>query len=534
MPEQVRKELTPMPVSPSVSNSALSDRSWFGNTAAAFSELASSRQSNLWLALLLAIAIARFWISPLPSSFWVDEMGTAFVVQHGADDPTLKVAPQVPASIYYVLPAMAQKLFGFSEIAYRVPSLAALTLALLFIGLIAGRLIHPHAGWFAAFACLFLRDFNFQAADARPYALATCFTAASLYFLIRWLDRARWADALLFAIAAAFVWRIHLILWPVYVLFAVYAVARLARHDTSVRWWQAALIFGAIGACLVPIVFNALAIYRGAAAHVVVDEPNGGALTRALKLDLVFPILAAAALLARWLGWPRPSKTASADAWTLILGWWLVHPLCLYAFSKVTGNSVFVSRYLYVALPGAALMATLGAAAFVPASQWKRVSLLAGLLLVVFMGRWNRLLLNHSGSDWRTAAQQLERAAAGRPAPVICPSPFIEAQTPVWQPDYPTASFLYSQLLLYRVPGRLYPFPYSPSPEATSFAAQLSQGDLLRAGRFFLYGSDKKVEFWRTWFSARPEFAGWRNEQIGLYGDVEVDEFARGEVADSQ
>ena len=52
------------------------------------------------------------------------------------------------------------------------------------------------------------------------------------------------------------------------------------------------------------------------------------------------------------------------SSWVLILGWWLWHPLALFAFSLVTGNSVYVDRYLSLALPGAALTATLAAACF--------------------------------------------------------------------------------------------------------------------------------------------------------------------------
>src|SRR5579862_796993 len=124
-------------------------------------------------AALLLCCIVRLWAMELPSSFWVDEMGTAFVVRHGAADPSLRVAPQVPASIYYVLPRLAGRVLGYSEAAYRLPSLLALAGALWLIAGIARRLIHPAAGWFAAFACLSLRGFDYQAADARPYALGT-------------------------------------------------------------------------------------------------------------------------------------------------------------------------------------------------------------------------------------------------------------------------------------------------------------------------------------------------------------------------
>src|SRR5215470_9387203 len=73
------------------------------------------------LAVLLALAIVRLWFLPLPSSFWVDEMVTAFVVHYGAQHPSLAIAPQVVESVYYSLPKMAEQLFGFSEVVYRLP-----------------------------------------------------------------------------------------------------------------------------------------------------------------------------------------------------------------------------------------------------------------------------------------------------------------------------------------------------------------------------------------------------------------------------
>ena len=56
-----------------------------------------------WLALLAALCIIRFWVAPLGSSFWVDEMATSFVVNHGASDPTLRVAPQVPIGLVGII-----------------------------------------------------------------------------------------------------------------------------------------------------------------------------------------------------------------------------------------------------------------------------------------------------------------------------------------------------------------------------------------------------------------------------------------------
>src|SRR5579863_7734645 len=89
--------------------------------------------SSAFLAALLAVCIVRLWLMALPSSFWVDEMGTVFVVVRGANHPSLAVAPQVPDSMYYWLPRLSTALFGQSEVAYRLPSVLAAGIALFLV-----------------------------------------------------------------------------------------------------------------------------------------------------------------------------------------------------------------------------------------------------------------------------------------------------------------------------------------------------------------------------------------------------------------
>jgi mannosyltransferase len=443
-------------------------------------------------------------------------------VQHGASDPSLAVAPQVPASLYYNLPRAAEKLFGASEVAYRLPSVAAIAIALFLIGRIAARLIHPEAAWFAAFTCLALRPFNYEAADARPYALATCLACACIWLLIRWLDEARWRDAILFIGAAAILWRVHLILWPLYILFAGYAAWRLTRGETAVPWRAALGTFGLLGVLLAPVLLEALNLYRQAAAHVVVPVPTLTDLFRSLSLGLISAFCAATALVSRWRWWPMVRALPSTSSFALVLGWWLCQPLCLFAFSSLTHNSVFVSRYLSVALPGAAMAATLTVAVFTPARYWKLLSLVLGCGVLLFVGGWKHLWPAHHNSDWRQAASVLTAQSFGSDIPVISPSPFIEAKEPVWRPDYPPASFLYCDLLSYPIPGKIYPFPFNTSPHAEQYAARLTAETLSGAGRFVIYGDNPKVVFWQDWFAARPELAGWRSRKMGPYGDVSI------------
>lgn len=218
------------------------------------------------------VAIGLLWLIPLGRSFWVDETVTVFVVHHGAGDPSLAVAPQVAKSIYYRVARVADSLFGVSEVGYRLPSILAAALALFLISRLAMRLVDPQAAWFAVFACLTLTGFNSEATDARPYALGFCVVAASFLFLMRWFDSGRfdsgrfdshrWSDAFGFVICAALVWRVHLILWPIYLVFAGYALARLMGRETTVSWARAALVFGCLGIALLPTLLEAVAVNR--------------------------------------------------------------------------------------------------------------------------------------------------------------------------------------------------------------------------------------------------------------------------------
>jgi hypothetical protein len=479
---------------------------------------------DLLLAAVLVLCIVRLWLMPIASSFWVDEMGTVFVVRYGAAHPSLRAAPQVPESIYYALPRITESVAGTSEAGYRLWSLLAMGAALFLIARVAAAVIHPQCAWFVVFACLSLRGIDYQAADARPYALGTCIAAAGVLLAIRWFNSGRMRDGAAFAVAAALLWRVHLVFWPFYLVFLVYAMVRLAHGGTPVAWRQAAMIFAALGVALLPVAARALALNREAAAHVIAAPPSLSALSRSLKLGLIAGAWACAWILWGWRG--RRARIAAdhpPGSRALIVSWWLCQPLGLFAFSWITGNSVFIYRYLYLSLPGAALAAAAAAdaaASRVSAVHWKAASLAFGLGVLLWLGNWSQWRPVHHDSDWRGAAHAIQALALGPDVPVICPSPFIEARPPVWSPNYSLPGFLYSHLSVYPIPGRKYLFPFETSPEAEQFAGKLVTETLAVRGRFLIYGDGIHVKFWRDWFSERPALAGWRATSLGSFGDV--------------
>jgi len=476
----------------------------------------------LALSLLAAAAVFKLWILPLRSSFWVDEMVTAFVVHYGPSHPSLAVAPQVIATVYYWLPWAAERLWGFSEVAYRIPSTLSMGLALLLLARLAMRLIHPGAGWFVVFAALTLRGINYEAADARPYALATCVALGAAWFLVRWLDTARWLDALGYIVCAALLWRVHLILWPFYLVLASYTLVRVLRGETPVSWWRVAAVYAVVGAALLPVLVTTLKLLSETKAHVIFTQsPTWREFGGSYKFALVAGAGGVAWLLSLLFKWPR-HKPPAGSAWMLILGWWVCQPLALFAFSLLTGNNVFVTRYLWLSLPGAALAAAAVVACFIPGDFWKPAAVILGTGVVLLMGGIPRFAPLHHGSNWREAAREIRSLGIQPDTPVVYPSPFIEAKYPVWKPDYALPGFLYCHLLTYPVGGTPYLLPFTNSIEAEQYAASLAGGVLSSSGKFVVYGGQLNVDWWRRFFSQRPELAAWHSRKLGDFGDVEV------------
>jgi hypothetical protein len=464
------------------------------------------------------LCITRLWLMLLPSSLWVDEMATVYVIRHGASDPSLAVAPQVPASLYYWLPRAADRLFGFSEIGYRIPSVLAMGIAIWLIARLAARLIHPSAGWFAAMVCLCLRPINYFAVDARPYALGICMAAAAIFFMVRWLDDSNWPNGLLFVVSAALVWWIHLIYWPFYVLLFLYVLARLLRGETRMSWGKAATAFCLLGLMLLPVLFQATSLYREADKHVVTQLPAMKDLLLSFQLRIVVQC-GISALILYWIFRRREKSGVSGSSILLIAGWWLCQPICLFLFSHLTGTSIFVNRYLSLSLPAVALVTAAVVSFLIPKSYWKPAALVLAIAALWMKSDWHHIWPIHD-MDWRGAAAAVNQADSNPETPVICPSPFIEAQWPVWQPDYRVPGFLYSQLESYPIHGRIIPFPIKKTPVGEQYARELSRTVLPAAGKFIIYGGLYDVEMWGKWYSEQPELADWKYRSLGKFDGV--------------
>lgn len=488
------------------------------------SSLAQDRREYGVEAALLSLLTARLWLMALPSGLWTDETATAFVAAH-PHDASLAIVSPYTQSIYYALPRAVHELIGFSEIGYRIPSVLAMGLTLLFVALIAARTAGRNAAWFAAFACLAIPGVDYFAIDAKPYALGMCCAAGAVHFLVRWLDRGRWGDAAGFLILAALLWRVQQVYWPFYAVFAVYAAWRMLRRETAVSVARVLAVGWALAIALIPVALYSLSLLQEAREHVIAARPGFRDLWRLLRPDVnLIAICAAAAAV---LGGFRLRRNAVKNS-SMFLGltWWLLTPLTIFVFSRLSGASLFVTRYLSLRLPGVALVASMTAAMLLPERLWRAASIAMAAGALLFAGNWHAMWPEHDAADWRPAAEYVNRSVTDTDTPILCASPFIEGVAPAWQPDYPLPGFLYAHLEAYPLHGKEYLLPFRPSQEARDYAAKLADETLPRVRRFLIYGSSDNTRYWREWMSRRAELRTWRSS-VRRFGEIEIAVFER-------
>lgn len=433
-------------------------------------------------------------------------------MQH-PNDPSLAVAPQLTISPYYAIPRAFVHLFGESEAIYRIPSLLLMAIALFVVARLAARLIHPNAAWFAVFACLAFGNFDYNAAEARPYALGICVVCLAIYFLVQWLDTASIKHGLLFLFLAAFLWWVHLVYWVVYPVFVFYTAWRLVTGGTKVTWLFASALFLVLGLSLLPVAFYSLTVLRGASAHNFAPMPRFRGIPFILDAPVavvIFGVVWLVALIRRW-----PLKRPAAAGVLLPGVWWLWIPLCLFVYSRASGNVLTASRYVSPMLPGAALTSTALAGLYLPERYWRRAALVLALGVLLIVTDFRQLAIGHSVENWRQASYNADLAAEEPDTPVLMVTPYIEGQPPVWRPDYKLPGFLYAPLDFYPLRGKVYPLAFQRSAEADDFATRLVRDTLSRRNRFIVYGAGRNCIGWIRFLTTFPELKGWRVSEQG-------------------
>ncbi len=139
---------------------------------------------NIYLVLIVALLLR---LVALNQSLWLDEATTAQTVKHFSYiDLIFRFAStDFHPPLYYLFMKAWTSLFGYSEIALRMPSVLFSLIAGWFVYLIGNIVINKKSGVWAAAFFLFNPLIVYYSQEARMYSMATCFLTVAVYLFIQ-------------------------------------------------------------------------------------------------------------------------------------------------------------------------------------------------------------------------------------------------------------------------------------------------------------------------------------------------------------
>jgi mannosyltransferase len=386
-------------------------------------------------------------------SYWRDEAAT-LDAESRSIPALLHMLSNVDAvhGAYYLLMWPIVHTFGTSELALRLPSLLAMTVAAAGVAALGRRLHSSRAGLFAGLVFAVLPQVSRYAQEGRSYALVlTCAVAASYLLLRATTDscattgshgaaadlrrptedllrvtdgpRRRWLIGYGAAIALLGLLNLFGLL-----LLAGHAIFLLACHRALLRRW---LVTAALG-CLPALPIVVLA-WRQRDQLGWLTEPDAAA-----PADLTLWLAGSTGsvvVVSVLIGLGLRACSSTATAW-LALPWLLAPPVLLLSAAEVA-MPVYVQRYVTYCLPALALLVGGGLAAITAAPRLIALLLTAGLGLPTQLAQ--REVGGH-GDTIRVAADIL--AAHEHPGDGViyaCPSCHYPAMPREFAFAYPAA-----------------------------------------------------------------------------------------------
>ncbi|MFC0008089.1 glycosyltransferase family 39 protein [Micromonospora siamensis] len=314
-----------------------------------------------WLVPALAMALVGGVFLTRPA-LWTDELATWGMTTTSWADmwPVLRYVDAVLAPYYVLMRAWAE-VAGTSDLALRLPSLAAMVGAAALTGRLGSRLVGPRTGLLAGLLLVAFPSATRFAQEARPYALTVFAAVLATLLLVRLVDRPTLPRTLAYALALALLGMLHLI-----------GLLLLVAHGWSVlAWRREALWHWLLGAALGALPAVPLIWFGSAQRSQVAYIPGLSDATFGSYGTVLFGTLAVGLLVIALSLFSLPLRHPAA----VYTAWAVLPPFALAAAS--IWLPLFLPRYLIFTLPAWALLAGVALSRVRPALA---VTALAGVL----------------------------------------------------------------------------------------------------------------------------------------------------------
>jgi len=469
------------------------------------------RSEDRYYVALLALVALVCWIVPLRSSLWIDEAGTYWIAKDGFRDVIPRaVLGTAPTPGYFILPWLAMKLGGTSEIVMRIPSVLAMAGAAWLIYLIGAHLVSSGTGMVAAIVFACMRPVMFAAADARPYALAVLLLSAHIFMLLRWIETGRFRFAALSAIFAALTMYVHIVFAIGFLVPAVWAL--WSRKNLA----GLAAIWAAVAVLCLPLAISSF-LYLKKGSHFFAGTPTVDDLLVTIFPTGLIACMIGGLFLAYLMRPIAASWIANKPVTVMLMAWALSAPVLTFAIARFTPNKIFLPRYVLSSAPASALLAACVIRSFQPVFAQRLIAAAVAILAMMGSGLIDRF--KHGQEDWRGAMAAVRSTASGTEFPVLVRSGFVEAESAVLD-DPKLKDLLFAQLIRYPPAGRVIRLPYElDEPMLDGIVSR----ELSGSDSFLLAESDNRAL--ESWFRARLASRHPETDDLGWFGNVSVVRF---------
>jgi len=423
----------------------------------------------IWFLTLLSGAV--LWLRPLPSSLWLDELVTWWVVKDSFSDAIHRAYDFQGQSIAYYVVAWLTRHIGSAEWVLRLPSLAAMTLAAYLMYRLARRLLDREYARLTVFFFVLWPGLVFEASNARPYAIAILLVVASALALVRWLDRPTVGRLVAFAAFAAAIGYAHILYVFVLPAFLLYAIVRVRDGSTTARTRSVVGAFGLVAAIDVGLLWQGLAL---------LDRRDTINLPSSLSIDWLANVITPTSIVAAlvvggglaWLvrPWRLHIPEGERASAILVLAWLFV-PFAIEAgLALTTQIHLLEVRYALMAVPAMVLVAAALLRSVAPPESRRIIAAILAIAAVVTLG--GRLKY---GEDWRWAASTADGVSTPHTVVLLQPG-LVESAQLDWFRDPERLSYLEAPASYYSFDARIVPVPYVATPDALAFLdRELSQ-----------------------------------------------------------
>lgn len=407
-----------------------------------------------------AVAVFLTWVLQMPSSLWIDELGTFWVIDGDlASTASRAWRFQGQTPLYYALLWLVTQLFGTSEVVLRLPSLLSMLAAAYLVYRFTSRLFSGSAALVALVLFMVHPNVRLFAADARPYSFALLATVGATMLLESWIRTADRKRAIWYGLAAAAVVYAHYIFATVLVAHALHFAWVVFRSTPAERRHlriAAAWAMGVFFLVTAPTVPQVTALLGRSSELVLSSRGDIGSLIEIWAPPVASVVLLAVLLLA--VAGRRPLSILPGDPLVLLGFGFVVPPLVLFTLSQVSDIVLWSSRYWFVVVPyGAMLFGALIASGLHNPRSTKVVAL--GVLLV---GMLVGTSFEHSSEDWRSAAS-FANSLSDSDTNVLLFSGLIELTNPEYLVEPEKKTYVTSPDAYYPFSGRVSPLPWVSS-----------------------------------------------------------------------